>query len=113
MVGALVIAVFMALIQLSLALHVRNILMDSAAEGARFGASAGATPADAVSRTRYLISLALPTSFGSGVSAVDTTHDGVATVRVDVSAPLPVIALTGVGPTVNLSAHAIDEDGLP
>ncbi|MDO5494448.1 MAG: pilus assembly protein [bacterium] len=113
MVGALVILIFVALIQLSLALYVRNILMDSAAEGARHGAVAGAGPEDAANRTRYLISLALPEHFASGVSAREVSRDGIRAVRVEVRAHLPVVALTGVGPALTLSAHAIDEDGLP
>ncbi len=35
LVGTLVILIFVALLQLALVLHVRNILIDSAAEGAR------------------------------------------------------------------------------
>lgn len=112
MIGALVILIFMALVQLALALHVRNILMDSAAEGARYGAVSGAGPQDAVSRTRYLIGLALSPSYASNVTASTADRDGVPTVRVDVRATLPLVALTGIGPTVTLSAHAIDEDGL-
>lgn len=113
MVGALVILIFVSLVQLSLALYVRNILQDSAAEGARYGAAAGAGPAAAVERTRYLITAALPASYASGVSASHASYGGVATIRVDVTAALPVVALVNLGPTVSVSAHAIDEDGLP
>lgn len=113
MVGALVLAVFLALLQLALALHVRNILQDSAAEGARAGGIAGATPADAATRTRYLITLALPSSFAADVTASRGSHSGVAVIRVDVRATLPIVGLTGTGPVVTVSAHAIDEDGLP
>ncbi len=112
MVGALVLAVFMAVVQLGLALYVRNVITDSAADGARFGGMLGATPADAVVRTRYLMSLALPSSFQADVTAQDTRLGGVPTVQVRVQANLPVFAFTGIGPRIEVVMHALDEAGL-
>lgn len=112
-VGALVILVFLALVQLALVLHVRNLLQDSAAEGARYGAASGATLQDAVARTRLLIDAALPASYADAVTARHSSADGVGTVVVDVTAPTPVLGLLSFGPTVSVTARAIDEDGLP
>ena len=42
----------LAVVQLALALHVRNTVIDAAAEGARFASLAGSSPADGVARTR-------------------------------------------------------------
>ena len=103
---------FVGVLQLALALHVRNTLVDAAGEGARYGALVGRDPGDAVARTRALITASLVDDLAGDVSAATVTLDGVDTVVVTVRAPLPVMGL--VGPrTLEVDGHAVDEKGLP
>ncbi len=102
---------FVGVLQLTLALHVRNTLVDSAGEGARYGALVGRGPDDAVERTRELISSALVDDLAGDVTASTETLGGVQTVVVTVRAPLPVIGL--VGPrSLQVEGHAVDEKAL-
>ena len=92
LVSALVVAVCVALLQLALGLHVRNILTDAAGEGARRAALADGYVEDvAVSRT----------SIG-----------GTPVVRAEVTAPLPVLGLLGPAGTLRVTGHAVDEAAL-
>lgn len=59
LVSMLVMAAVMALLQLALGLHARNVLIDAAGEGARRAALAGGTPAEAQARVRALSDAAL------------------------------------------------------
>ena len=52
LVGVLLTVLFLALLQLGLALHVRNTLVASAAEGARYAANADRTPDEGAAVTR-------------------------------------------------------------
>ena len=52
LVGALVVAVALGLLQLALGLHVRNVLIDAAGEGTRRAALVRGTTAEAEARVR-------------------------------------------------------------
>ncbi|MDC7120234.1 pilus assembly protein [Cellulomonas fimi] len=110
LVGALVTVLFVAVVQLALAQHVRNTLVDCAAEGARYGALDGHDPADAVARARDLVTQSLSATYAADVSAVRTTLDGIEVVEVTVRAPLPVIGLVGPGGALTVRGHAYAED---
>lgn len=102
---------FVGVLQLALALHVRNTVVDAAGEGARRGALVGRDSDDAVLRTRQLIASSLSDRLADDVSATTEVVDGVQTVVVTVRAPLPVLGL--VGPrTLELQGHAVDEKAL-
>lgn len=109
LVAGLVTLVFAALIQLALTQHVRNTLVDCAAEGARYAALADRSPADGVARTRALIRLSLAAGYADDVTAVDTTIDGMAVVEVRVTAPVPVAGLVGPARTLVVTGHALRE----
>ena len=74
-VGAILTVVTVSVLQLALALHVRNTVLDSAAEGARFAALADNSAVDGVVRCQNLITAAVgaiqySSSFGnSGVTS--------------------------------------------
>ena len=112
LVGVLVIAVALALIQLALGLHVRNVVTDAAGEGARRAALVGGTEAEAEQRVRALTGSALTEDYVDSVTVSRTTADGVAVVQVDVTAPVPVLGLLGPGGTLHVTGHAVDEAGL-
>ena len=100
---------FVAVLQLGLALHVRNVLADCASEGARFGARADRDPQAGAARTRELIRAELSDRYADRVSAGAVRVDGLATVEIRVEAPLPVIGLLGIGRALSVSGHAVPE----
>lgn len=95
MVSVLVLVVFLAVLQLGLALHTRNTLISCASEGARLGARADALPGEGISRTQALVSESLSPRYARSVTSRETVVDGVRVVEVRVVAPLPVIGLLG------------------
>lgn len=109
LVGALTCLLFASVLQLVLVLHVRATLIDCAAEGARHGALADSTPAAGARRTRELIDSALAPGFADQVQAESTTLDGLAVVRVEVTAPLPLVGLLGPSGTLTVDGHALQE----
>jgi hypothetical protein len=109
LVGGLLTLLFVAVLQLSLALHVRNVLVDCASEGARFGALADRDPEAGAIRTRELIRSELSNRYADRVSAGRAAVEGLPTVEVRVEAPLPIIGLFGVGRTLTVSGHALAE----
>ena len=111
LVSGLVALLFAAVVQITLAVHVRNTLVDCAAEGARYAALADRTPADGVDRARALISASLAPGFADDITAADTELHGLPVVEVRVSAPLPVVGLVGPGGVLSVSGHAIREPG--
>jgi Flp pilus assembly protein TadG len=109
LVGVLLTVLFLALLQLGLALHVRNTLVASAAEGARYAANADRTPADGEEVTRALIRDALADSFADRVTSGFETVGGVPTVYVDVDATLPLVGLLGPSRGIRVRGHALEE----
>jgi len=109
LVGILLTFLFVGLLQLGLALHVRNTLVASAAEGARYGANADRTPADGAAVTRQLIRDSLADSFADDVTSGTETVDGVLTVVIRVEARLPVFGLLGPPRAISVRGHAMEE----
>lgn len=109
MVAGLLTVVTLSVLQLGLALHVRNTVQDAAGEGARVAALAWATPEDGAARTRSLIATALGPHYPVEVSAGRTTQAGVAESEVRLTAPLPVLGLIGFPRTLEVTGHAVLE----
>lgn len=109
LVSVLLMVLFLGVVQVALAQHVRSMLVDSAAEGARYGARADRGPDDAVERTRDLIAADLSSRYARDVTARYTTRDGIAVVEVSVEAPLPVVGLLGPGGVIDVLGHAVAE----
>ena len=108
MVSALLTLLTLAVLQLGLALLVRNTLVDAAAEGARFGALADNSPRDGVDRTIDLISTALGDSYARDVTATSGSYLGQPAMIVTVRATLPLVGL--LGPSgLEVSGHAAVE----
>lgn len=109
LVGTLVVLIGLALVQLVLALHVRNTLMSSAFEGARYAAQADQTLADGEQRSIDMVRSAL-----GGVEVEPTVstgiHDGAEIVVVRLEAPVPLVGLWGPG-TMTVAARAFVEPG--
>lgn len=110
LVGALVVVLFVAVLQLALVLHVRTTLVDAAAEGARLAARADGRPQDGVSRTVGLVTSTLSERYARDVTAETVRRDDVLLAEVTVTAPAPVIGLIGSAGTITVQGHAILEE---
>jgi Flp pilus assembly protein TadG len=106
LIGGLLTVIFIAIIQLTLVLHVRNTLIDAASSGARYGTLADRNPQDAVGRAEELIRGSLTASYGSDISVGESMVGGVRTLEVVVRAPLPVIGLIGPVGVMEVRGHA-------
>ena len=84
LVGVLVIAVCVALLQLALGLHVRNVLTDAA----------------------------LADGYVDEVTVTRTRVGGTPVVQAEVTAPLPVLGLFGPAGSLRVTGHAVDEAAL-
>ena len=109
MVAVLLTVLFLAVLQLGLALHVRNTLLASAAEGARYAANADREPEDGEAVARYLIRSALADSFADGVTSGRETVGGISTVYVQIEADIPLVGLLGPSRGIQVRGHALEE----
>ena len=109
LIGSLVVVLFLALIQLGLALHVRSTATSAASEGARVGARADRTPADGAKRTTALLTQSVSSAYAGQVDAHATVIDGLDVIEVKVIMPLPVIGLIGPAGSVTVLGHALVE----
>lgn len=109
MVSALLTLLTLSVMQLGLALHVRNTVLDAAAEGARFAALADNELADGVTRTRDLISTALGSQYAEDVTASTGSYLGHPAATVTVRTPLPLIGLIGIENGLEVAGHAAIE----
>ena len=109
LVGSLLVLSFLAVLQLAIALHVRSTLVASAAEGAREAAAADRSLTDGVRRTRELVDASLPTGYGTDVTGWYEDDAGLATVVVQVRAPLPLIGFVGPSGDLTVVGHALVE----
>lgn len=106
MIAALLTLLFMAIIQLTLVLHVRNTIIDAAASGARYGTLADRTATDAQARTSELIETALNGDFAADVTTAERNLDGIRALEVTVRAPMPVVGLIGPRGVMEVTGHA-------
>lgn len=109
LVSVLVIVLFLAALQLGMALHIRNTLISAAGEGARFAAAADRLPEDGAEHTRALIRQSLPDSYADQVASGYTIVGGVRTIEVEVEADLPVFGWLGPSGILRVTGHAMEE----
>lgn len=107
MVSALVVALALGVVQLALTLHVRNVLVSCASEGARLAAANDRALADGTARTDSLIETSLG-GYAHDTAAAVVTVDGAQVVQVEITAPVPVVGLWGIG-SMTVTAHAFEE----
>jgi hypothetical protein len=109
LISALTTLVFVAVVQIAIVVHVRNTLIDCAADGARYGALADRTPATGAARARELITADLSGAYARDVTAHAELVAGVPTIAVTVRAPLPLLGLVGGGRVLTVVGHALLE----
>lgn len=108
-VGAILTVLTVAVLQLALALHVRNTVLDAASEGARFAALADNTSTDGINRCRALITAAIGADYAQDVTATSARWMGHPAVTITVRTTLPIIGLIGIGGAVEVAGHAAVE----
>jgi Flp pilus assembly protein TadG len=106
LVGALLVGVVLALLQLAIAVHVRTTVVASAAEGAREAATAGGSVGSGVRRTQQLLRDSLPASYSAHVTGWYEDVGGLRSAAVQVRTPLPVIGLVGPSADITVVAHS-------
>ena len=108
-VGALLTVLTLSVIQLGVALLIRNTIQDAASEGARYGALADNTASDGVTRTRQLIAAAIGPDYAKDVTIAPGSYKGFPAYIVTVNAPLPVFGLIGIPRGLEVHGHAAIE----
>jgi Flp pilus assembly protein TadG len=109
MVAGLLTLLTLSVIQLALALHIRNTVIDAAAEGARYAALADSALPDGVARTRDLITVAIGAAYARDVTASYGSYLGHPSALVTVRTPLPLIGLVGIEDGLEVTGHAAVE----
>lgn len=105
LVGTLLTLLTLAVLQLGVAVYVRNVVHDAAVEGAYYGALADTSAIDGAARTQRLIQAAVA-GLDAEVTARETTATGAPAIEVTVVATLPLIGLVGWPGALEVSAHA-------
>ncbi len=109
LVLAVLVPLFLGILQLALVVLVRNTLAAAASEGARYAATIDRGPADGVARTRTQIAGALAGRFAEDVEAQPVLIDGARGVEVTVRVVVPALGLGGPGVAMDVSGHAVEE----
>ncbi|MCU1584658.1 MAG: hypothetical protein JWM49_1214 [Microbacteriaceae bacterium] len=106
LVAGLLTVLTLSVMQLALALHIRNTALDAASEGARFAALADNGLDDGVARTRDLLSTAIGDRYAADVTAAYVSFAGHDSAQVTVRSPLPLFGLVGIPGGLEVTGHA-------
>jgi Flp pilus assembly protein TadG len=109
LVLAVLIPLFLGILQVALVLHVRNTLAAAASEGARYAATADRGPEDGAARTRSQIDGAVSGRFAQTVRARQVLIDSAPGIEVTVHARIPALGIGGPAVVLDLSGHAVEE----
>jgi Flp pilus assembly protein TadG len=109
LVLAVLVPVFLGILQIALVLLVRNTLAAAASEGARYAATLDRDPADGASRTRTQIEGALAARFAEDVHAREVLVEGAPGVEVTVHAVVPALGIGGPAIELTVTGHAVEE----
>lgn len=106
LVGSLLTVLTLAVLQLGLAVYVRNVLHDAAIEGAHYAALADVPLQDGADRTREIVVRAVGADFAQDVTIARGESAGQVTAVVTIRSALPVIGLIGVPYGLEVTGHA-------
>lgn len=106
LVGLVLTALTLAVLQLALVVYVRNVLHDAAVEGAYHGALADVRPAEGAMRAERLIDTALGDGVGAEIRADEVDGASGPEVVITVRATLPLVGLLGIPAAMEVSGHA-------
>jgi Flp pilus assembly protein TadG len=110
LVLAVLVPVFLGILQLALVLLVRNTLAAAASEGARYAATLDRDWDDGEARTREQIRGALADRYADDVDAHRVLIDGAPGIEVTVHAVVPALGLGGPGISLTVTGHAVEEE---
>lgn len=105
LVAALLTVLTLSVLQFGFALHVRNTVLDAAAEGARVAGLADNSLADGVTRTTDLITVAIGDGYARSVTAAYVDFRGYPAASVTVRTPLPLLGLLGPSGALEVTGH--------
>jgi Flp pilus assembly protein TadG len=106
LVGTLLTVLTLAVLQLGLAIYVRNVVHDAAVEGAHYAALADTSLAEGSARTREIVSRTVGAAYAGDVSIRESSSLGHDTVEVTIITTLPLVGLLGAPRSLEVSAHA-------
>ncbi|QNA93059.1 MULTISPECIES: TadE/TadG family type IV pilus assembly protein [unclassified Microbacterium] len=106
LVGTLLTALTLAVLQLALAVYVRNVVHDAAVEGAYHAALADTSEEEGAERTREVITRAVGADYAEDIRIATSGTGRQATVAVRVRSTFPLIGLIGVPFAMEVEAHA-------
>lgn len=100
-----------ALLQVTLALHIRNLTIDAAQQGAQYAARDNVTVSEGVSRTRQILAQDLGGNHIQQVRAMQLRDAALGrdVIRVEVTYTWPLLGPYGIAGGATASAHAIKE----
>jgi Flp pilus assembly protein TadG len=110
LVSVLLLGLFLLVFQVGVALHVRNVLIASAADGARYGANADRTPREGAEQAQRVVAQALGARLAGAVRCEPVeggTVDGAPVVDIRCTGPVP--SLVGDAITLTVHGHALEE----
>ncbi|MGB3374764.1 MAG: TadE/TadG family type IV pilus assembly protein [Microbacterium sp.] len=106
LVGALLTALTLAVLQVAFAIYVRNVVHDAAVEGAHYAALADTGLGEGADRTRAVIGRAIGAGYAEDVAVGQDAVLGHESVVVRVRTTLPVLGLIGVPYGMEVEARA-------
>ena len=112
LVSVLLVSLFLLVFQVGVVLHVRNVLVASAAEGARYGANADRSPEEGAEKAKAVIRDALGGRVADSMTCVPVLGeelDGQALVDVRCSGPMPIVFLPTGAFDLTVHGHAVEE----
>lgn len=109
LVLAVLVPLFLGILQVALVLMVRNTLAAAASEGARYAATADRGPEDGAARARSQIEGAISGRFAQSIQVRHVLVDGAPGVEVTVHARVPALGIGGPAVELDVSGHAVEE----
>ncbi|MCW2842977.1 MAG: TadE family protein [Nocardioides sp.] len=110
LVLAVLVPLFLGILQVALVLLVRNTLAAAASEGARYAATADRDPDDGAARTRSQIDGAISGRFAQSIDVRQVLVDGAPGIEITVHARVPALGIGGPAVELDVSGHAVEEE---
>ncbi len=112
LVSVLLVTLFLLVLQVGVVLHVRNVLVASAAEGARYGANADRTPDEGAARAKEVIASALGGRVARSMTCSPVAGEdlrGQPVVDIRCAGPMPIVFLPAGAFSLTVHGHAVEE----
>lgn len=106
LVGFVLTVLTLAVVQLGLAVYVRNLVHDAAVEGAYHAALADVDAQEGAVRTRDIIARTIGPEYAAAVVVSERSAGDHVVVEVTVRATLPLVGLLGLPRVLEVTAHA-------